>query len=81
MILTHDAPARIKQFMNLNEKDTALGFLHQFLQRLSELEQFQMWYFGRYHKDKAIPPRYRAMFKDVVPVELPSQKDSSKDKK
>ena len=44
--------------MNLNEKDTALGFLHQFLQRLSELEQFQMWYFGRYHKDKAIPPRY-----------------------
>ena len=81
VILTHDAPAQIKQFMNLNEKDTALGFLHQFLQRLSELAQFQMWYFGRYHKDKAIPPRYRAMFKDVVPVELPSQKDSSKDKK
>lgn len=76
LILTHDAPGRIKQFMNLNEKDTALGFLHQFLQRISQLVDFRMWYFGRYHKDKAIPPRYRAVFTDLVPVTL-GEKETS----
>lgn len=31
--------------------------------------QFGSWYFGRLHKDKKIPPRQQAVFREVVPAE------------
>ena len=43
--------------------------LGAFLDRVEQEMQFGSWYFGRLHKDKKIPPRQQAVFREVVPAE------------
>lgn len=66
-IITHDAPATIKQFINM--EDNEVSFIHNYLDALSKVVKFRKWYFGKYHKNKLIPPCYHTVFTDVVPVE------------
>lgn len=37
-----------------------------FLNALSKNVKFGYWFFGKYHQDKQIPPRYYAMFRNVI---------------
>ena len=37
--------------------------------RITEKVSFKKWFFGCYHMDKVIPPRYYALFEKVLPFE------------
>ena len=67
LILTHEAPTRIKHFIRL--EDTEESLIHRYLDSIAGLGKFRQWFFGCYHLDKPVPPRYRAVFKDVCPIE------------
>ena len=66
-IITHDAPASIKHFLNLNDNEEST--IHLYLEYIAKNCDFEKWFFGRYHLDKAIPPRYLALFRDVYKAE------------
>lgn len=66
-ILTHDAPASIKHFLNLEDNEEST--IHLYLDYIAKHCDFEKWFFGRYHLDKVIPPRYAALFKDTIPAE------------
>lgn len=67
IIITHDAPATIKQFMDMD--DNNISYIHTYLDAVSKVTKFKQWYFGKYHKNKNIPPYYHMLFTDIVPVE------------
>lgn len=67
-IVTHDASAAIRQFLNMGQEDSEIGKIHAFLNVISKKIKFKAWFFGRYHQDKLIPPRYYAMFQSVLKV-------------
>jgi predicted phosphodiesterase len=67
LIITHDAPTLIKQFIRMN--DTNASCIHLYLDYIARQCSFERWFFGRYHLDKVIPPRYYAVFQDIYQVE------------
>lgn len=67
LIITHDAPAVIKQFIRM--EDTEASCIHMYLDYIAKQCDFKGWYFGRYHLDKVVPPRYYAMFQEVRAIE------------
>lgn len=75
-IITHDAPATIKQFMNM--EDNQVSFIHNYLDALSKVVRFKRWYFGKYHKNKMIPPCYQTVFTDVLALECGHEKEKEK---
>ena len=66
-IVTHDAPGAIKQFLYMD--DNELSFIHSLFDEVVSRCQFSHWYFGRYHLDKPVPPRYTAVYKQVIKAE------------
>lgn len=70
-IITHDVPATIKYFLNMEDREKA--FIHAFFDMMSEQYTYQTWFFGKYHLDRVITPHFRAVFREVAPVE-PVQK-------
>lgn len=67
LIITHDAPAQIKRFIQM--EDTESSCIHHYLDYIAQQCSFERWFFGRYHMDKVIPPRYYAVFQQVHKVE------------
>lgn len=65
-IVTHDASAAIRSFLSIDQEDSEIGKIHAFLNVISKNIKFNAWFFGRYHQDKLIPPRYYAMFQSVL---------------
>ncbi len=63
-IATHIAPAKIHKIMSGEREETLR--LTTFLEQVRDRIKFTQWYFGRYHKDKLIPPQFTAVFKEVV---------------
>ncbi len=63
-IATHIAPAKIHKIMSGEREETLR--ITTFLEQVREKIKFTQWYFGRYHKDKLIPPQFTAVFKEVV---------------
>ncbi|MDF2567050.1 MAG: hypothetical protein K0R90_506 [Oscillospiraceae bacterium] len=76
-IVTHDAPAKLKGFINIEDNDCS--YINSFFDLIAQNCEFSMWYFGKYHVDKIVPPRYRAVFRDIVRTE-PKSKDKRKSK-
>ncbi len=66
-IVTHDAPVSIKHFLNLNDNEESC--IHLYLDYIAKQCSFEKWFFGCYHLDKPIPPRYLAVFRDVYRAE------------
>lgn len=67
IIITHDAPRKLRQFLNLERGDVTK--LHNLLEEISAEIDFKQWYFGRYHIDKIVPPCYNAVFTNVLKYE------------
>lgn len=65
LIVTHDAPAKIRQFIQIDSLDE-LTNLQTFLEEVSRTVRFDQWYFGKYHQNKVIPPHYQMLFTGVV---------------
>lgn len=69
-ILTHDAPARLADFLHLS-KDSVLyetNPLELFLNEVYAGVQYEKWLFGRYHKDQKLGSRAAAVFKALIPL-------------
>lgn len=66
-ILTHDAPGGLNGVVDIDADKQS--YIHTFFDIVCKKCEFKMWFFGKYHMDLLIPPRYRALFRDVVNTE------------
>ena len=67
LIITHQAPSFVELSMDKNPRES-YNLLSNLFEDIYKNTNFQKWYFGSYHCDKKIPPRYFAVFKDVLKV-------------
>lgn len=65
-ILTHSVAPTVNKF--LDREQMQINLLLAFLNEISETVQFKRWYFGSCHLDKAIPPKYCAVYQEILPV-------------
>lgn len=72
-IVTYEPPATITEFIDIGKTDR--NKINTFLDRVRDTTEFRMWYFGRHHVNKIIPPKFRALFDDVVVAEDSVYKD------
>ena len=71
-IVTYDAPVSAKTYIG----EANHNGLNTYFEEIYRLANFKCWYFGRYHKDKAVTRLFKAVYEDVVPIyELPKKKD------
>ncbi|MGN1411156.1 MAG: hypothetical protein ACI4WH_01430 [Oscillospiraceae bacterium] len=66
-IITHEPPFSIKKCLNV-EVSHHLEF-DDFFEQVKENCNFEHWFFGKYHMNKFIPPRFSALFDEVVPLD------------
>ncbi len=73
-IITHEPPASMKEFLGFEVRQ--ISHMHTFFDAVKNDCKFKMWFFGKAHKNKVIPPRYRCLFDEVVQIEskLPEKK-------
>lgn len=65
-VVTHEASRTIRTFLDMEMDVERFTVLNDYFKELEGVLRFGCWYFGAYHIDKKIPPRHRALFKDVV---------------
>ncbi len=66
LVITHEPPAKLKEFMLLKEKKTAnITGINTYLQEMSEVCSFEHWFFGSLHIDKYISQTHVSVFKNV----------------
>ncbi len=65
-IITHSVAPTVNKF--LDREQMQINLLLAFLNEISETVQFKRWYFGSCHLDKAIPPKYCAVYQEILPV-------------
>lgn len=63
-IVSYEPPAQITEFLTIGRTDR--NHINTYLERIKNNTKFDMWFFGRHHINKLIPPKYRAVFNDVV---------------
>ena len=59
-IVTHECSSTVRHFIDMDGEHHNL--MTRFFDELTEQVRFQKWFFGCYHMDKVIPPRYYALF-------------------
>ncbi|MDR0883956.1 MAG: metallophosphoesterase [Oscillospiraceae bacterium] len=68
-VVTHEPPAKMKEFLGLREKgQTNITGLNTYLEELSTVVQYKRWFFGSLHLDKQVSPANIAVFQNVVAV-------------
>lgn len=65
-VITHDAPRALNGVVDIDADKQS--YIHIFLDIVCKQCEFKRWFFGKYHMDKTVPPRYRAVFRDVAEV-------------
>ena len=63
-ILTHSPSAIVNGFLNMDGVYT--NPLASFLDEVTNTVSFKHWFFGSCHIDKVIPPRYHAVYQEVL---------------
>lgn len=63
-IITHEPPASMKEFLGFEVNQ--ISFMHTFFDRIKTDCRFKMWFFGKAHINKLIPPKYRCLFDEVA---------------
>ncbi|MGN0552118.1 MAG: metallophosphoesterase [Oscillospiraceae bacterium] len=63
-IVTHEPPASMKEFLGFEVNQ--ISYMHTFFDRLKSECKFKMWFFGKAHINKLVPPKYRCLFDEVV---------------
>ena len=63
-ILTHTPSSIVSGFLNMD--GVFSNPLATFLDEVTNTVQFEHWYFGSCHLDKVIPPRYHAVYQELV---------------
>lgn len=66
-IITHEPPASMKEFLSFEVRQ--ISHMHTFFDAVKNDCKFKMWFFGKVHKNKLIPPRYQCLFDEVVQIQ------------
>ncbi len=62
-VFTHEPPQSIGEFLEMGSgKISETGAFGIFFDGLKSSIKFKMWFFGKLHKNKLIPPKYAAVF-------------------
>ncbi len=65
-VITHQAYPKIESALTgISERDHGLNTI---LNHISKNIKFDRWFFGKYHVDKTIPPKYVGVFNQVIPA-------------
>lgn len=67
IVVTHDAPASIRRFIRIEDNEESA--IHTYLDQVLAQCDFGRWFFGHYHLDKVVPPRFTAVFQSVYRVD------------
>ncbi len=65
-IVTHQPSNIVTSFLDMDNNHT--NQLASFLDEVSQQVRYQHWFFGYCHIDKIIPPKYHALYQEVVPM-------------
>lgn len=69
VIVTHEPPSRIREFMHLRSKTSGkTNGLNAMLEEICNSCTYKKWYFGSLHHDKIITAVHTAVFKEVIPI-------------
>lgn len=63
-IVSYEPPAKISEFLNLGKTDRS--HVNTYLEEIREKTDFKRWFFGRHHINKLIPPKFQAIFDNVI---------------
>ncbi len=77
-IVTHEPPANLKDFMDASSNILPTNEMNATFNTIQNTCKFKKWFFGKFHKNKIIPPRFHAVFSDVIKLDTPN---TSKNKK
>ncbi|MCL2053489.1 MAG: metallophosphoesterase [Oscillospiraceae bacterium] len=62
-IITHEPPASVKEFLDFEPRQ--ISYMHTFFDAIKNDVEYKTWFFGKCHKNKVIPPKFRCLFDDV----------------
>lgn len=65
--VSYEPPITIAEF--LNEKVSATDTVGVYLDKKRESIKFKMWFFGKHHLNKTVPPKFTALFDNVINAE------------
>ena len=63
-IVSYEPPAQISEFLELGKTDRS--HVNTYLEEIREKTDFKRWFFGRHHLNKLIPPKFQAIFDNVI---------------
>lgn len=63
-IVSYEPPAKISEFLELGKTDRS--HVNTYLEEIREKTDFKRWFFGRHHLNKLIPPKFQAIFDNVI---------------
>ena len=66
-IVTYEPPVTMAEF--LDQKVSATDTVGVYLDRKRASVQFGMWFFGKHHLNKTVPPKFMALFDNVINAE------------
>lgn len=66
-IVTHEPPYSVKEFLNFEVRQ--ISHMHTFFDAIKNEVNFKMWFFGKAHINKHIPPKYQCLFDDVFVIQ------------
>lgn len=70
-IITHEPPAMLKDFVEALDPVIFTNEMNSTFNMISKNVTFKKWFFGKCHKNKIIPPRFHAVFTDVIKLDTP----------
>ena len=65
-IVTHTASSIVNSFLDMDSAH--VNQLAAFFDEVSQQVRYKHWFFGSYHLDKVIPPKYHAMYQEILPL-------------
>ncbi|MGN1089784.1 MAG: metallophosphoesterase [Huintestinicola sp.] len=68
-IFTHEPPGKMADFLITDRTSLLMGRLNVYFDELKAAAAFKMWFFGKLHKNKIIPPKYMAVFDEPYIIE------------
>lgn len=66
-IISYEPPVTLAEF--LNQSVSATDTVGVYLDRKKDSVKFRTWFFGKYHLNKIVPPRFMALFDSVINAE------------
>ncbi len=80
-IVTHEAPKKLTGFLKLDPDEERISPLMSYLDNINENCDFEKWFFGKYHADKALTSRHTVVFQEVIKVGGKTKKEQKQQAK